>query len=78
MKIDLHTHILPKTWPDLRERYGYGGFVQLEHSGPGCARMMIDGQQFREIEENCWDPQRAIERHASRTASMCRCSPPCR
>lgn len=61
MKIDLHTHILPKTWPDLRQRYGYGGFVQLEHHGPGCARMVIDGKLFREIEDTCWDPCRRLE-----------------
>jgi aminocarboxymuconate-semialdehyde decarboxylase len=60
MKIDLHTHILPPNWPDLRQRYGYGGFVQLEHHGPGCARMVIDGQSFREIEDNCWDPGRRL------------------
>ena len=61
MKIDLHTHILPPTWPDLRDRYGYGGFVQLEQHGPGCAHMTIDGRFFREIAANCWDPACRIE-----------------
>ena len=56
MKIDIHTHILPETWPDLQARYGYGGFVQLEHHGPGCARMSIDGRAFRDVDKNCWDP----------------------
>ncbi|MDZ4839147.1 MAG: amidohydrolase family protein, partial [Bacteroidota bacterium] len=55
-KIDIHTHILPETWPDLKAKYGYGGFVRLEHHKPCCARMMIDDKFFREIESNCWDP----------------------
>jgi aminocarboxymuconate-semialdehyde decarboxylase len=61
MKIDLHTHILPRTWSDLRQRYGYGGFVQMEHHGPGCAHMVIDGRLFREVQDNCWDPVRRLD-----------------
>jgi aminocarboxymuconate-semialdehyde decarboxylase len=60
MKIDLHTHILPREWPDLRRRYGYGGFVQLEHDGPGCARMVIDGRLFRKVDDRTFDPLRRI------------------
>src|SRR5260370_20707834 len=60
-KVDLHTHILPREWPNLRDRYGYGGFVHLEHHGPGCARMTIDGNLFRAIEDHCWDPRRRLE-----------------
>ena len=60
-RIDLHTHILPERWPDLRQRYGYGGFVQLDHHAPCRARMMIDGTAFREITDNCWDPARRLE-----------------
>lgn len=56
LKVDIHTHVLPENWPNLRERYGYGGFVRLEHSGPGCARMLIDDKEFREVQSNCWDP----------------------
>jgi aminocarboxymuconate-semialdehyde decarboxylase len=61
MKIDLHTHILPRDWPDLDAKYGYGGFVRLEHYQPCCARMMIGERVFREITDNVWDPKRRIE-----------------
>ncbi|MCH8959658.1 MAG: amidohydrolase [Proteobacteria bacterium] len=60
MKIDIHTHVLPENWPDLKERYGYGGFVQLEHHGPGCARMLLEGKPFRNIESNCWSAEQRL------------------
>ena len=56
LKVDIHTHILPETLPDLKARYGYSGFVQLEQHGPGCARLSIDGRTFRDVGKNCWDP----------------------
>ncbi len=55
MKIDTHTHILPRDWPDLRERYGYGGWIRLVHREDGLADMMQDERFFRTIEPNCWD-----------------------
>ena len=57
LKIDIHTHILPERWPDLREKFGYGGWISLDHHCPGCARMMVDGRHFRDVDANCWDPE---------------------
>ncbi len=60
-RIDIHTHILPPTWPDLRARFGYGGWPQLESLGPRRARIVIDGRSFREIDDDCWDPAVRLE-----------------
>lgn len=75
MKLDLHTHILPMTWPDWTKRSGYAGWIELAHERPGCAKMMQtttnpDGTQgkksFREIGSNCWDVSvRLQEMHAT-------------
>ncbi|MEP6603334.1 MAG: amidohydrolase family protein [Spartobacteria bacterium] len=70
MKIDLHTHILPRNWPDLDRKYGYAGFVRLEHHQPCCARMMIGDLVFREIGDNAWDPKRRIEEMDAAGVSM--------
>jgi len=55
LKIDIHTHILPENIPDFKSRFGYGGFISLHHHHPGCAKMMIDDQFFREVQSNSWD-----------------------
>ena len=59
--IDIHTHILPEKMPDWSKKFGYGGFVSLEHHKVGCARMMIDDIFFREIMSNCWSPEERMK-----------------
>jgi len=62
LKTDVHRHILPKEIPDWKQRFGYGGFVRLEHHKPCCARMLKDdGKFFREVEDNVWSAERRIE-----------------
>ncbi|MGE5209104.1 MAG: amidohydrolase family protein [Alphaproteobacteria bacterium] len=70
MKIDLHTHILPREWPDLDAKYGYGGFIRLDHYKPCCARMMVGDRFFRKIADNVWEPKRRIEEMDGAGVSM--------
>lgn len=60
----MHTHILPEHLPRFSEKYGYGGFIHLDHHRKGYARMMQDTKFFREIAANCWDPEVRIEEYA--------------
>ena len=62
LKIDVHTHILPKEIPRWKDKFGYDGFITLEHHKPCCARMLKDdGVFFREVEDNVWSAERRIE-----------------
>ncbi|MBN8695390.1 MAG: amidohydrolase [Bacteroidetes bacterium] len=61
LTIDIHTHILPENIPNWKEKFGYGGFIQLDHHKPCCAKMIRDdGKFFREIEDNCWSAEKRM------------------
>ncbi|OMJ20440.1 2-amino-3-carboxymuconate-6-semialdehyde decarboxylase [Smittium culicis] len=63
LKIDFHTHILPENIPDFEKKFGYGGFIKLQHNEKEADKMdMIkDGKNFRTIECNCYSPTKRIE-----------------
>lgn len=65
LKIDSHTHIIPKELPNWSEKFGYGDFIYLQHHKAGYAKMMRGNQFFREIKENCWDAEVRIEEYAT-------------
>jgi aminocarboxymuconate-semialdehyde decarboxylase len=61
LKIDIHTHIMPEKMPNFSKKFGYGGFISLDHHKPCCARMMKDDVFFREVEDNCWSAEARIK-----------------
>jgi len=60
LKIDMHSHIIPKKMPNWTEKFGYGKFIHLEHNLDNSANMMQGGQFFRRIEENSWNEKQRI------------------
>ena len=60
LKIDMHSHIIPKNMPNWTEKFGYGKFIHLEHNLDNSANMIQGGNFFRRIEENCWNEKQRI------------------
>lgn len=63
LKIDMHTHILPRQMPNWTAKFGYGKFIHLESNDDGSANMMQGGMFFRRILENCWDESLRIKEY---------------
>ncbi len=48
---------MPREMPDFARKFGYGDFIMLNHVEPGMANMMQGRRFFRQIKENCWNPE---------------------
>ncbi|MFZ0009730.1 MAG: amidohydrolase family protein [Steroidobacteraceae bacterium] len=59
--IDMHSHFLPRSWPDLAARFGTPDWPWMRHLGGGRAMLMVGAQEFRPVTAACWDPAVRLE-----------------
>jgi aminocarboxymuconate-semialdehyde decarboxylase len=59
--IDIHSHFLPRTWPDLAARFGGDDWPWMKHTGAGEAMLMLGERPFRPVNAACWDPAVRLE-----------------
>lgn len=59
--VDMHTHFLPKQWPDLAKRFGTPDWPWMKHTTPGKAMIMVGDNEFRPVYEACWNPAVRLE-----------------
>ncbi|MEY3052833.1 MAG: hypothetical protein RLY31_2618 [Bacteroidota bacterium] len=74
LKIDMHTHIMPEKLPRWADKFGYDGFIHLEHAGADQADMMKGNTFFRRVGRNTWDPTLRIaeyEQHGTQVQVVC-------
>ncbi|MFC0680568.1 amidohydrolase family protein [Lysobacter korlensis] len=58
--IDVHTHFVPKGWPDLSTAGGPGVWPSLRLDSERDAMIMVGSKEFRRISANCWDAEARV------------------
>ncbi|GAA3253890.1 amidohydrolase family protein [Nonomuraea helvata] len=58
MAVDVHTHFVPSGWPDL----GWPGAPRLRIESEREATILVNGRDFRKIQDDCWDPRVRLAR----------------
>jgi aminocarboxymuconate-semialdehyde decarboxylase len=61
MIIDIHSHFVPRTWPDLAARYGGDDWPGIRHIEPGKAMLTVGARDFRPVHSALWDAEQRIE-----------------
>lgn len=54
MIIDMHAHVVPESFPAAAGRASAGRWPSLDHDQPGRARVLIAGETFRTVTDQCW------------------------
>jgi aminocarboxymuconate-semialdehyde decarboxylase len=55
MAVDVHTHLVPKGWPDLAEACGGTGWPWLRIDSERAAMIMVGETEFRPVGPQAWD-----------------------
>jgi len=53
--VDVHTHLVPRGWPDLATECGGDGWPWLRIDSERDAMIMVGETEFRPIGSSCWD-----------------------
>jgi len=61
MLVDVHTHIIPEKLPDFTKRVGGDRWPRLDFLDACTAKVMIAGENFRTITDQCWNASRRLD-----------------
>jgi aminocarboxymuconate-semialdehyde decarboxylase len=61
LHVDVHAHILPRSWPELHERYGDPRWPRIEHLDACSANIMVSGDLFRHVTDQLYVVERRLE-----------------
>ncbi|WP_066072102.1 amidohydrolase family protein [Neobacillus soli] len=61
MRVDFHTHIIPKDIPNFAGKFGGERWPTLEKTCSCGANIMVAGKVFREVTDQVWDPEKRIK-----------------
>src|SRR6266566_10048690 len=61
MRVDFHTHYIPKHFPDMAKKYGDLGWPTLLHTGLCQADIYNAGKHYRSIDDRSWEPERRLK-----------------
>ena len=60
MHIDVHTHIVPETFPAVGNRKSGPGWPIMDRTAPDTANVMFSGENFRTVLDRCWSVPRRV------------------
>jgi aminocarboxymuconate-semialdehyde decarboxylase len=55
--VDVHTHVVPRGWPDLAAACGGSGWPWLRLDSERAAMIMVGEAEFRPVGAECWDAE---------------------